>query len=374
MNIRHEYRYYGISLLLGLLATAIFWTAMVFQDNRETEVLPVKAIESLPAFQMQDVGGITIRWGSQTLHLKPENGIWMVHTPGKPAMIADPEKIASLLDELSRTKLLRELLIEEKKDAEELALGIFDPKRSERKIYYGCEVILTDKSGKEVLNMMLGIAHFRLTEQFGRYSATIPDGRYARLVVNGEPHYFLISRVLDECMPNSSIWINQYRCYVNDLPNLIRYSNLNDSSIVWEIKRNGRAHILTLPQGEKLSPRNVEEKLAYLLKEPLSRDIAASGVDFKPETMLYIEFQNGFSYTLEMQNGFDEMERYGRLTPAYDPAKTARLHNETDEAFAKRKAQYERELEREKKLYGGHIFILRPQLITIFEKIPSNTR
>ena len=366
-----KYRFYFIALGLIAAATVLLLIAMGGKGLRENAVLPVKAMESLPSFRIGDIAEVEMQWGPRSLKLAPENGVWKVRTPGRPVVIADPAKITALLDELARTKLMRELQIDSIKDAEALALGDYQKDRTgDVWIYYGCRFILRDHNRKEVLNLMLGIAHYRISEQFGRYSATIPDGRYARIESNGTAHYFLISRVLDECMPLSSLWVNPLKCYVSDTPDLIRYSDTTGKTR-WEVRRNGQQHTLAVPAEKKLDVRNLQEKIGFLFQAPLSRDIAPESVDFKPETKLEIQFQNGFSYTLEMQNGFDELERYGRLTPAYDPAKTARFANETDEAYEKRKTQYAREQERENRLFGGLVFILRPNLISIFESVPA---
>ena len=364
-----KYRFYVISLLLIMGAALILILARSCRENRSMEVLPVKAIEKLPEFQVQDVAEIELVYGKHTAKLVRGSDVWDLHTAGKPVVIADPAKVLLLLEDVSRAKLLRELSIDSEQAAAALALS-GDPSGNGRNS--GCRVILRGKNGEEIRNLLLGQIHYSVGEQIGRYRTNIPDGRYVRLQLAGKPHYFLMSRPMLDTIPLSAFWANPVSCPNMGTPILIRYTDLANKKILWEVRLTENRHSLTVPKEKKLNIKDMQQKLGFLTQAPLSRDVAAENVVFKPDSRLEIIYANGFSYSLEMQNDpFDEWKRLGRLTPSYDSEFTFRAQGETDDAFARRKLQYQRELEREKKLFGGQIFVLRPNLISIFETIPG---
>lgn len=364
-----KYRFYFVSLVLILCAALLLLLARSCRENRSMEVLPVKAIEKLPEFQVQDVTEIELIYGNHTAKLIRGSDVWELHTKGKPVVIADPEKVLLLLDDISRAKLLRELSIDTETAAAALLLS---GEAAENGRNHGCRVILRGKTGKEIRNLLLGRVHYSVGEQIGRYRTNIPDGRYVRLQLDGKSHYFLMSRPMLDTIPLSAFWANPVSCPNMGMPILIRYTDLANKKILWEVRLTENRYDLTIPKSKKLNIKDMQQKLGFLTQAPLSRDVAAADVEFKPDSRLDIIYANGFSYSLEMQNDpFDEWKRFGRLTPAYDPEFSFRAQGETDEAFAKRKKQYQTELEREKKLFGGQIFVLRPNLINIFETVPE---
>ena len=362
-----KFRFYFVALILILCAALILILARSCRENRSMEVLPVKAIESLPDFQVQDVMEIELIYGKHVAKLVRGSDVWNLHTNGKPVIIADPAKVLLLLEDISRAKLLRELSIDSETEAEALALSGANGGKT-----IGCRVILRGKNGGEIRNLLLGRVHYSVGEQIGRYRTNIPDGRYVRLMLAGKPHYFLMSRPMLDTIPLSAFWANPVTCPNMGMPILIRYTDLANKKILWEVRPEGNQYKLTIPKDKKLNIKEMQQKLGFLTQAPLSRDVAAENVEFKPDSRLDIIYANGFSYSLEMQNDpFDEWKRLGRLTPAYDPEFTFRMQQETDDALAKRKKQYQAELEREKKLFGGQIFVLRPSLINIFETVPE---
>lgn len=361
--------FYIVALFLFLLGMTLFFIAFSSKQQASREVLPVKAIENLPEFQVQDIAEIEISYGDYAVKLTQKSDVWHLHTKGKPVVIADPAKVLQLLEEMSKAKLLRELTIESEQEAAALALGDPDPEKRQQT---GCQVVLRNKAGNAVREMMLGKVHYSVGEQIGRYRTNIPDGRYVRIMLKEKPHYFLMSNPMSTCTPLSAFWYNPVVCPNMGMPILIRYTDLANKKILWEVRLDQDRHTLAIPKEKKLNIKEMQQKLGYLTQAPLSRDIAPEKVEFKPDSRLDIIYANGFSYSLEMQNDpFDEWNRFGRLTPTYDTEFTFQKQGETDEAFKKRKEQYLAELEREKKLFGGQIFVLRPNLINIFETVPG---
>ena len=361
--------FYIVALFLFLLGMTLFFIAFSSKQQASREVLPVKAIENLPEFQVQDIAEIEISYGDYAVKLTQKSDVWHLHTKGKPVVIADPAKVLQLLEEMSKAKLLRELTIESEQEAAALALGDPDPEKRQQT---GCQVVLRNKAGNAVREMMLGKVHYSVGEQIGRYQTNIPDGRYVRIMLKGKFHYFLMSNPMSTCTPLSAFWYNPVVCPNMGMPILVRYTDLANKKILWEVRLDQNRHILATPKEKKLNIKEMHQKLGYLTQAPLSRDIAPENVEFKPDSRLDIIYANGFSYSLEMQNDpFDEWNRFGRLTPTYDPEFTFQKQGETDEMFKRRKEQYLAELEREKKLFGGQIFVLRPNLINIFETVPG---
>lgn len=364
-----RYRFYMIAVGIILLGTGLFLVALHKEKQASREVLPVKAIEELPEIQVQDIAEIEISYGGYAVKLKQKGDVWHLHAEEKPIVIADPAKVLQLLEEISKAKLLRELTIASEEEAAALALGTGTTAKPQQT---GCNVILRDKNGNTVREMMLGKVHYSVGEQIGRYRTNIPDGRYVRIMVGDAPHYFLMSKPMSTCTPFSAFWHNPVLCPNMGIPILVRYTDLANKKILWEVRLDNNKHILAVPKEKKLNVKNMQEKLGYLTQAPLSRDIAQQKITFKPDSRLDIIYANGFSYSLEMQNDlFDEWNRFGRLTPAYDPEFTFQKPGETKDAFEKRKKQYLAELAREKKLFGGQIFVLRPNLINIFETVPG---
>lgn len=363
-----QFRFYIISVILVMAGIILFIVARHSKEQASREVLPVKAIEALPEFQVQDIAEIEISFGEYAVKLVHGSDVWHLYSPGKPVAIANPNEVLHLLEEISKAKLLRELSIETEEEAKALSLSTAASAQPQQT---GCKVIIRDKSGNTVREMLLGKVHYSVGEQIGKYRANIPDGRYVRIMIGDKPHYFLMSNPMSTCTPLSAFWFNPIVCpsWEREIPVLIRYTDLKTGKPVWEVKLDGTEYKLNTVGGKKLDTKAMREKLAYLTKAPLSRDIAGDEVKFEPDSKLEIIYSNGFSYLLEMQNDdFDPLKRFGRLTPAYQPV---RREKETDSAFEERKKQYQAELEREKKLFGGQIFVLRPALIRIFEAIPG---
>ncbi len=361
-----QFRFYIIALVLVLAGFILFVIARHCREQASREVLPVKAIGALPEFRVQDIAQIEISYGEHGVKLIQENDIWKLHTKGKPVVIADPDKVLQLLEEFTRVKLLRELTIGTEAEAGALALSTPTPKLPR------CQVVLRDKKGNAVREMMLGKIHFSVGEQIGRYRTNIPDGRYVRIMSGGKPLYFLVSNPLSACVPLSSFWHQPLVCPNMGMPVIIRCTDLANKKILWEVRAEQHQYSLVKPSGKAINIKDMQQKIGFLTQAPLSRDIAQLNVAFKPDSRLDIIYANGFSYSLDMQNDpFDEWGRLGRLTPAYDPEFTFRMQSENDEAFEKRKKQYQAELEREKKLFGERIFVLRPNLISIFETVPE---
>lgn len=367
-NIFSKYRFYVVAILLFLTATLLLFCANCSKANRNMEVLPVKAIEALPDFQVQDIAEIELQHGKFAVKLARQDDFWLLSSADKPSVIAAPAKVLALLEDLSKAKLLRELTIQTEAEAADLSLADDAAENKQQTL-----VILRDKNGKEVRNLKLGKIHYSVGEQIGKYRANIPDGRYVKIQTD-EPHYFLISRPIQDAIPLTAYWANPIVCPNMGTPVIIRYLDLANNKILWEVRLTDNGYKLTTPAGKRLDVKKMQEKFAFLNQAPLSRDIASNTMqnDFKPDSRLYITYANGFSYTLDMQNDpFDEWKRFGCLTPAYDPEFTFRQQEESDAVFEKRKQQYQEELKREQKLFGGKVFILRPNLINIFETVPE---
>lgn len=372
-----NWRYYISLLLIALAAWAVLGFAMQRKDIRSREVLPIQAIENLPEFLVQDVKEIELSYGKHAIKLIAGDDAWRLRQTGKPDVIVDPAKILALLEDISKVKLLRGLTMESEKEAAALALS--DTVAADNKQLQTL-VVLRNKAGNEIRRMKLGKLHYSVGEQIGKYRTNIPDGRFVKIDVAGKMHYFLIDRPLMDTIPLSAYWSNPIACPRHNANLLmIRYRNLTDSKGNWDVRltRNGGYALFSNEKQKTLDVKVMQSKLGFLLQEPLSRDIASLDIqkNLKPDSRLEISFANGFSYVLEMQNDlFDEWKRYGRLTPSYDPEFTIRLPNESDAAFEKRKQQYQAELEREKKLFGDLVFVMRPNLIEILSAIPEQTR
>ena len=364
-------RFTVIALLLILVGLGLFLVARHSKEMTGREVLPVKTIEALPEFQIQDIAEIEISYDKISTKLIQENGNWILYAKNKPATFADPATVLKLLEDFSKVKLLRELTIESNNEAAALALaspGSAPPEQT------GFRVVLRDKTGKVAREMVLGKLHFSVNDQIGKYRADIPDGRYARIMIKEKPHYFLLSRPMLTCHPDSRRWISQLSCPNMGMPYLIRCVDLANRKTLWKVWWNPKEekYVLVKPDGKKLDVKEMQKKIAYLTRAPLSRDIASLNTKFTPDSRLDIHYPNGFSFSLEMQDDpYNEWGRLGRLIPSYDQKFTFRMPGETDAEFEKRKKQYLAELEREKKLFGGKIFVLRPELINIFETVPE---
>ena len=144
-----KFRFYFVALILILCAALILILARSCRENRSMEVLPVKAIESLPDFQVQDVTEIELIYGKHVAKLVRGSDVWNLHTNGKPVVIADPAKVLLLLEDISRAKLLRELSIDSETEAEALALSGANGGKT-----IGCRVILRGKNGGEIRNLL----------------------------------------------------------------------------------------------------------------------------------------------------------------------------------------------------------------------------
>lgn len=369
-NLFLKYRYYIVALLSCLVAAFLLFCANLSKTSRSEEVLPVKAIEALPEFQVQDISEIELTYGKHAVKLVKQEDFWLLYANDKPHVIASPQKVLSLLEDVSKAKLLRELTIQSEEEAAALALS---DKITENKSQQ-TGLILRDKDGKVVRDIKLGQIHFSVGEQIGKYRANIPDGRYVKVEKDDTNHYFLMSRAIQDAIPLSAYWANPVVCPSMGNPIIIRCMDLADNKILWEVRLTNQGYKLTTPAQKKLDVKNMQEKLAFLHQAPLSRDVASNAIhkEFKPTSRLYITYANGFSYTLDMQNDpFDEWKRFGRLTPAYDPEFTYRQPEESDAVFEQRKQKYKAELEREMKLFGNQVFVMRPELIRIFETIPE---
>ena len=118
----------------------------------------------------------------------------------------------------------------------------------EKRQQTGCQVVLRDKAGNAVREMMLGKVHYSVGEQIGRYRTNIPDGRYVRIMLKEKPHYFLMSNPMSTCTPLSAFWYNPVVCPNMGMPILIRYTDLANKKILWEVRLDQDRHTLAIPK------------------------------------------------------------------------------------------------------------------------------
>lgn len=366
---------------LVIFATLAALLAQCGEQYREQATGAVRSVSGLPDFKTEDVRAIELRFGAAPpVRLVLRNNVWKVQTDKKPEMFANARKIAELLNELNRTRLLRELYLTDEAAAEQLALADYQKGKTVRNArtgknmtYYGCELLIYGADEKRpLLNMMCGNAHYKPAEMIsGNYSMQTPDGRYIRLTgADGRKSYFLISRIFEECFPMSGLWIEQLRCNSFDAPRSIRYSKKDKT--VWQVKGlSGRNFYLAEPAGKKLAHQNIDSKLK-LMFSPFTRDIAPEGTVFTPDSTLEIDLENGMNYVIRMQDDpVNEYKRLCSMTVTFDAAKLVRKSGETDEQFEKRKRILTHDAAVEKEWFEGKIFILQPNVIRILEEIPE---
>lgn len=360
-----------------LLIAAATIAAIAAHLNERTQIRRISTDGSrtmLTDLQPSRAARIELRFGANApLVIDRKGDNWIVHAQGCPDTFADPRNVADFLDSLANTRVLREI-IPSKEDLNELALSDYQPKVKGSRS--GFEVRITDPDGKTLVDMMLGIAHYKPAEMISdHYSMQSPDGRYVRITdPNGERHVFLIPRIFEKCLPFSGAWIEHLRLCSFSNPDLIRYTKSDPSGAkpqtVWEIVRKGAAYQLTVPAGKKLNGHKTDAVLK-LLTGSFTRDIAPSRAVFASDSEITLQLINGFTYTLEMQSAPDEMKRYGRLHIVFDPAKVIRLQGESDAAFAERTGKLAQRAELEKQWFEGRIYVLQPDVIKYMSEIPG---
>ncbi len=368
-------------IMLGLLipATLLAVLAGFSETYREKQTGLIRSALSLPDFKTEDIRKIEFRFGAMPpLQLVLQNGNWIVRAENKPEIYANSRKIAELISDLKRARLLRELYIQDEAAADSLALSdykegktVLDPETKRPRLYYGAEVKIFGADQKILLDMMCGNAHYRPMEMVAEnVSMQSPDGRYIRIIRNGKKSCYLISRIFEECIPMSGLWVEQLRLNAMDEPVSIRYTAKDTA--VWEMKLapDGKQYFLSVPD-KTLNQRSIAQKL-QLLSGAFTRDIANTGTDFKPDSALILELKNGFTYTIRFQDDpRNEMRRFGQLDISFDPEKVRQKPGESPENLEKRKKFLAQEAEVEKHWFGGKTYILQPNVINIIREVPG---
>lgn len=368
-----------LCLVIAATIAAIF--AEYYRKDDLKQTAPVKRLSQMPSFSPESVTKIEIGFGPEDkkLLLFRSADSWRLRFPGRPEFYASSTKLAVFLESLSKTKFLREFSLEPQ-EAETLSLADYqegkalntDKSTGRYQYYFGVSLKLFDKNDKKLLDIMLGAAHYKPEEILSAgQSMQVPDGRYLRVnLPNGEKHYLLMSQLFEQCAPMPGLWIEHLR--FNTMSQPVQMEFLRNRTSVWQLKQaEDGAYGLLVPAGSKLASGEIEKKIK-LLSGAFTRDLAPADAIFTPDCKLILEMNNGFTYTLEMQDSrYNEMQRYARMKIHFDAEKVHRLKSETEEQFSVRTDRLRKNAEIEKKWFEKHLFVLQPDVITILEKIPG---
>lgn len=362
-----------LSVLLPVtLATGAVFLARRFEQSHfhpsGVSGMPGKAI---PSFRPAEVRSIEFRFRSvEPLTLVLKDGRWLIRRNGHPDAPAAAGKIATLLDRLADLSPVRELRAGTEKELGELALADYALAGPAS----GYRTVLRNGSGKVLLSVMFGAAHYRDPEQFGNYAMQQPDGRYLRVDASDKPgkyRVFLIPGVFEQCIPHAGTWLEHLRIASFEDPLLLRWSE--HGKTIWEIRRdkNTQEYRLNIPENKRLSMAKTDRKIK-LLTGPFTRDVAAASALFHPDSELMIECGNGFTYILEIQNSSRQMDRLAKLNIAFDGKKVLPRKGENTSALAQRKQFLARRASAEQSLFEGRTYILQPNVISIVSEEPGD--
>lgn len=363
---KHAHLFFA--LLLIALATGAVFFARRFEHARFRDPASIEILKKvMPAFRPADVRSIEFQFRAITLELNLKNGYWAVVREDRPPAPAAAGKIATLLNRLSELAPIRELPAASEKDLGELALADYKPGGSAS----GCRTIIRGENGKILQDLMFGAAHYRGPEQFGNYSMRQPDGRYLRVNTPEHPEkyrVFLIPGVFEQCVPHAGTWLEHLRFATFEEPLLLRWTE--HGKTIWEIRRGRNTYRLNIPDNLRLSNTKTERKIK-LLTGAFTRDSAPKDVPFRPGAELRAECGNGFTYILETQDSPREMERFARLKIEFDKKKVLPRAGENTSSLAQRKDLLAKRAAAEQTFWGGRIYVLQPNTISIIAEIPG---
>lgn len=374
--IPRRWRRTASAFVLVLISSAIALTAHFYEQRQGGVRTAEKTRTHLADFSSEDVREIEFRYAKlPPVRIVLENGAWVVRSEGKPVTFADPRKVSDLLGGLTGTRLLREIKMEPDTESE---LALAEPDAAGEEQRSGFEMCVYGENGKKLLDVMLGDAHYRPAERISeRYSMQAPDGRYVRIrEPDGTRGYYLISRIFETCFPYSGHWIEQLRAVSFDIPDRIIFLETDENGqeqIRWSVRRkaSGNAYYLENPKGMTLKPQRLDAMLK-LLAGPFTRDIAPVKANFKPDSKFVLALQNGFVYTLEMQDSNAEMQRLVRFSIHYEPEKIPAGSGESGPARQQRLENLRKQYELEKEHFAGKLYVLQPNVIKILRAIPGS--
>ncbi len=362
---------HAVCLICILLSTVAAVAASFFQ----TENSSGKQIkDAIPAIKESDVAQIEIKTGSLSpVALVRSDSGWLVRQNGYPDVFADPAKVAAILNDIVRSKPLREIELEGDLAAQ-LSLDDFDPENpylppepgaTAVTPRFGYRITLKNDIGSQLLAITLGQAHYRTLEG----GQIVPDSRYIRVdYPDGSKRIFLVSRLFEYCQPFAHAWMDHPRWGTEALPVLIQAKGAG--ALFWEYRAGSNTFVF--PAKSKISYEKME-KQRELLMRGFTRNIAPlnSEKDFIPDFVYSIESGDGSIFRLEAMMDENEMKRYGRVNYIFDASGMRALPGENETAKQQRIAGMEAGIKKLQDRYGNKIYILQPNVISILKAIPG---
>lgn len=318
----------------------------------------------VPRFKPADVARIEISWRKVHSTLVLEKEVWRLKERGN--VPASVPKISNLLTTLAEISPVKELTAYSPEILKELHLYDKDPK-----VMPGVRVILKDRTGKSIFNILLGKGHFVRPEP-GMPPSTEAEGRY--VLLNGK--VYLLPRVFENCHPVPHAWLEPV--YFRELQkaitmSVIRYEN-GKPQICWSVYRKSTAHPFTMffPKGKTVDNRALS-LLAESLSKPFALDLFEGKVDSgKIKTRLNIRCADGFFYTLEIFEGTTKADAL-RVEVRFEPAAILRIPGETAGQFELRRKQLAERCAFEQKYTTGLYFSAGKDFAGKLNAVPEKT-
>lgn len=318
---------------------------------------------SLPGIIAGQTTRITIRWRDVHSTLIRKNEGWILEERGgRPASAA---RITALLNSLSSLNPVKELHGVTPEILQELRLVDNDPK-----LIPGVRVVLSDASGRELFNLLLGKGHFVRPEP-GMPPSPDAEGRY--VLIGG--NVYLIPLVFENCHPVPSVWVEPLRLHELRKAmrmNLLRFEQ-GRGKLVWSVYRKSTAHPFTLayPSAGKLAENQQLSTLADRLSRPFTSDYFIPDGKWKAvhRLRLTISCADGFTYGLDLFEGTTEYD-IAALKVTFDSGKTVRIAGETEQQHQQRIRELEKRFASEKHYSDSLLFKTAKELARLLEAVP----
>ena len=250
----------------------------------------------LPNLAVNDIAEISIKSGTNEMHLTKHGDSWCVHERADyPANFSD---IRSLLVKLA------DLKVAQSDDIGPSQLGRFELLPAGPGTNTATSVEFKDQSGKALNWIMLGKKHLakppKNSQLGGMGDEGWPDGRYV-MTGTGAKRLLLISDPLDTLQPKPESWLNKDFLSI-EKPRAIAVQ-FPEATNSWKLTRASETndwHLADSKTGEKLDSSKISS-VTNPFNSPSFNDVAAAGTgSAASNTLLTVETFDGFNYVAKI--------------------------------------------------------------------------
>lgn len=262
----------------------------------------------LPEFPLNDVAGVVINDGTNTLHLKKQDGVWKLEERyGYPADYAD---LSSFLREVWELKAVQS---EKASASDRKRLQLVEP--GEGGESGGTLVSFSGADGKPVAKLILGKQKMRKSatpSQFGEDSW--PDGRWVYVAGSGD-NVALVDKAFSNIKTEADQWIDKEFFKVEKLKSAeVTHGEATNSWRIFREVEAGELKLADTAEGEELDTGKAAP-VGNLLSWPSFIDVADPGLDaatagMESPVVAKLETFEGLSYTVKVGGAVGTNDNY----------------------------------------------------------------